>query len=173
MFYLYWHRTVHFEPDTHRPITYNTQEACTPYTAQQPSSPASKVPAPVVPDSGVVKEALDASHRANGDILIPQPPLGKVHHILLRYAVDDALDLGRVHPPPSGDDLATNVLGNGGGAVKGEEDGSLELGLCPLDLGLGDAGGETGPFPESEVDQVIDRRELVGNEVNTPETILC
>jgi hypothetical protein len=142
-----------------------------PLTPTTHHSPALKVPAHVVPDPGVVEKALDASHRADGDILIPQPPLGKVHHILLRDAVDDALDLGRFHPPARGDNLAANVLGDGGGAVEREEEGSLELGLCPLNLGLGDVGGETGPFPEREVDEVIDRAELVGDEVDTPETV--
>jgi hypothetical protein len=34
--------------------------------------------------------------------------------------------------------LATNVFGDGGGAVKRQEDGGLQLSLGALDLGLGD-----------------------------------
>lgn len=68
--------------------------------------------------------------------------------------------------------MAANVLGNGRGAVKGQEDGRLELGLGALNLGLADAGGETRPLAEGEVDEVVDLLELVGDEVDTPETMM-
>lgn len=163
-------RTQHPQPSL---LIVHKKHAPRPYSTHPTTHrlPALEVPAHVVPDPGVVEEALDASHRADGDILVPQPPLGKVHHVLLRHAVDDALDLGRLHPPSGGDDLAADVLGNGGGAVEGEEDRSLELGLCPLNLGLGDVGAEARPFAEGEVDEVVDLRKLVGDEVDTPETV--
>lgn len=123
-----------------------------------------------VPQPLVVEETLDASYRADGDVLVPELPVGKVHDVLLGDGVDDALNLAGAGAAAGGDELAANVLGNGGGAVEGQEDGSLELGLGALRLGLADVGGETHPLADGEVDEIVDALLLVGDEVDTPKT---
>lgn len=67
--------------------------------------------------------------------------------------------------------MPANVLGNGGGAVEGEEDGGLELSLGTLNLSLTDVDGKTRPLAEGEVDEVVDLVELIGDKVDTPETV--
>jgi len=66
--------------------------------------------------------------------------------------------------------LATNVLSNSSGAIEGEKDGGLELGLGTLDFGFCDVVGEAGPFAESKVDEIIETGDNVSDEVDTPET---
>jgi len=119
----------------------------------------------------VVEEALDAADGGDGDVLVPKLSAGEVHDALVGDGVNPALDLGGGHAAAGGDDLATNVLGHGGGAVEGEEDGGLELGLGALNLGLGDVGAEAHPLADGEVDEVVDTVELVGDEVDAPETM--
>lgn len=133
-------------------------------------TPALKVPAHVGAHSRVVEQALDAADGADGDVLVPEPPVGKLHNVLLGDVVDDALDLAGAHAAARVDDLAADVLGDGGGAVQRQEDGRLELGLGALDLGLGNVARQARPLAEGEVHQVVDGPELVGDQVDTPET---
>lgn len=70
----------------------------------------------------VVEQSLDVANGADGQVLVPQVLVGKVHDILLGDGVDSALDLARAHAAASGDELAADVLGDGGGAVQGQED---------------------------------------------------
>lgn len=122
-----------------------------------------------VPEPLVVEQALAGTDGADGDVLVPQLPAREVHDALAVDGVDVALDLGGGHAAAGGDDLAADVLSKGGGAVEGEEDRGLELGLGALDLGLGDVGAETHPLADGEVDEIVDTVELVGHEVDTPE----
>lgn len=78
------------------------------------------------------------ANSGNGNVTVPELALGELHDVLGGDLGDDALDLLGCETAAGGDDLTTNVLGNSGGAVEGQEDGSLELGLGALDLGLGD-----------------------------------
>lgn len=119
----------------------------------------------------VVEETLDAANGANGNILIPQLLVGELHNVLLGDAVNGALDLTRVHAAASGDELTANVLGNSGCAVERQQYRGLELSLGALNLGLGYALGKTRPLAEGEVDKVVKGGQLVGDEVDTPETI--
>ena len=137
---------------------------------RQHSAAALEVPAHVVSNSLVVKHALDAANGADGDILVPEFPLGKVHDVLLRDTVDGSLDLAGVHAAAGGDDLSADILGNGRGAVQGQKDGGLQLGLGALNLGLGNVVGEARPLAEGEVNEVVDSGKLVRDEVDTPET---
>lgn len=114
--------------------------------------------------------SFNASQRTNSNILVPNSVLGKLHNVLLRNGANNPLNLGGVHPPSGGDDLAANVLGDSGGAIEREQERGLELGLGTLDLGLGDYLGEAGPFAERKVDEVVDAGDLVGDEVDSPET---
>lgn len=114
--------------------------------------------------------ALDSTNSRDGNILVPDLSLGKVDNVLAGDGAKDALNLGGVHAAAGGDDLAANVLGDRSGSVEGEEEGGLELGLGALDFGFGDGGGETGPFAEGKVDEVVNLGELVGDEVDSPET---
>lgn len=66
--------------------------------------------------------------------------------------------------------MSADILGNSRGAIQRQEDGSLELGLGALNLGLGDVDGETSPLTESKVNKVVNLGELVGHKVDTPET---
>ena len=93
------------------------------------------VPAHVAPDSCVVEETLNLADGRNGDIAVPEFPLGKAHDILLGNGTDDTLDLLGCESAAGGDDLASIVLGDGGGAIEGKVDAGLELGLGALDLG--------------------------------------
>lgn len=138
---------------------------------RQHSAAALEVPAHVVSNSLVVEHALDAADGADGDILVPELLVGELHNILLGNLVDGALNLAGAHAAAGGDELAADILGDGGGAVEGQEDRGLELSLGALNLGLGDAAGETGPLAEGEVDQVVQAGELVRDEVDTPETV--
>jgi hypothetical protein len=98
-----------------------------------------EVSAHVGSDSRVVEKTLNAADSADGNILIPQFPVGEVHNVLVRDGINYSLDLARVHAAASSDDLAADVLRDGRGAVEGQEYRSLELGLGTLDLRLGDA----------------------------------
>lgn len=128
-------------------------------------------PAHVTADSRVVEQTLDGTDGRDGNVLVPDLSSCKVHHVLGCHCVDGALDLARAHPSAGGDNLATDVLGQGGGAVEGQEDGGLELCLGALGLGLADGLGQAGPLTQGEVDEVVNLVELVGDEVDAPETI--
>lgn len=95
----------------------------------------------------------------------------KLHDILLSDSTNNALNFLRSQATTGGDDLATNVLGGSGGTIQRQKDGSLELGLGALGLGLADVEGQTRPLAESEVDEVINAGDIVSDEVDTPETV--
>lgn len=118
----------------------------------------------------VVEQSLDVADSADGKVLVPQVLVGKVHDVLLGNGVDSALNLTRAHAATGGDELAANILGNGGGAIEGEEDRSLELSLGTLDLGTADVGAKTHPLLNGEVDEVVDTGGLVGDKIDTPKT---
>ena len=138
--------------------------------SQHASTPLRQHPGHVAADSAVVEQTLDLADGGNGDVAVPKLALGEVHDIVGRDGTDNALDLFRRKAAAGGDDLASNVLGNGGGAVEGQEDGGLELGLGTLNLGLAHVEAEARPLTESEVDKVVQAGDGVGNEVDTPET---
>ncbi len=126
------------------------------------------ISAHIVPYSVVVQKSLNASHRTDRHILIPQLPPRPRHNVLLADASDDALYLLWVHAAAGGDDLAAYIFGDGGGTVEGEEDGGLELGFGALGFGFGDVVGEAGPFAEGEVDEVVDLGFIFCDEVDAP-----
>lgn len=130
-------------------------------------------PAHVTPDSRVVEQRLDGTDGRDGNVLVPNLSPCKVHDVLRCHCVDGPLDLAGAHPSAGGDNLATDVLGQGGGAVKRQEDGSLELGLGALGLGLAYGLGQAGPLTQGEVDEVVNLGKLVGDEVDAPETMIC
>lgn len=66
--------------------------------------------------------------------------------------------------------MSSNVIGNGKGTVEGEEETSLGLRLGSLDLGKGRGDGHSGPLFEGKVDQVVDIGQVLGDQVDTPET---
>lgn len=123
-----------------------------------------------VPQTLVVEQSLDVTDRADGEVLVPELPVGEVHDVGLGDGVDPALDLAGLDAAAGGDELAANILSNGGGAVEREKDGGLELGLGALSLSLGDVGAEAHPLADGEVDEVIDAVGLAGGQVDTPET---
>lgn len=127
-------------------------------------------PRHVVPDSCVVKQTLDLAHCADSNVLVPQLPLGKAHDVLGGDAVNGPLNLLWAQSPASGDDLASNVLRDSRGAVQGQQNRSLQLGLRTLNLGIADLEGETRPLTESEVDKVVNAGEVVRYQVDTPKT---
>lgn len=129
-----------------------------------------QVPGHVVADALVVKDTLNAADGAHGDILIPELAVGEVHDVLLGDLANSALDVLGAEAAAGGDDLAANVLGDGGGAVEGEKDRSLELGLGTLHLSGGNVVAEAGPLAQSEVNQVIEVGQVLRNKVDTPET---
>ena len=130
-----------------------------------------RVAAHVRTDTVVVEDGLDAADSAHGNVLIPQFAGGEVHDILLGDLADRALDVLGAEAAAGGDDLATNVFGNGGGAVKGEEDGGLQLSLSALNLSGGDVVAQAGPFTEGEVDEVLEAGDVLGGQVDTPQTV--
>ena len=121
-------------------------------------------------DALVVEDTLDATDSGHGEVLIPQLAGSEVHDVLLGDLADGTLNVLSAQATASGDDLATNVLSDSGGAVERQKDGSLELGLGALNLGRGDAVAETRPLTESEVDQVIELGQILADKVDTPET---
>lgn len=123
-------------------------------------------------DALVVEDTLNGADGAHGKVLIPQLAGSKVHNVLLGDLTNSTLNVLGAEATASGDDLATNVLGNGSGAVEGEENGGLELGLGALNLGGGDLAAQTRPLTQGEVDQVIKVGQVLRNEVDTPETII-
>ena len=104
--------------------------------------------------------------------MIPQLLLGESHNILLSDGGNSSLNLLWAHAAAGGNDLASNVLGDGSSAIKGKEDGGLKLGLCALNLGFGNVVGEAGPLTESEVDKIIKTSELITDKVDTPKTTI-
>lgn len=97
-----------------------------------------RVPAHVAPDPGVVQQTLDLADSRDSNVTIPQLSLRELHDVLLSDSTNNALNLLRSQATAGGDDLAANVLCGGGGAIQRQKDGSLELGLGALGLGLAD-----------------------------------
>lgn len=124
-----------------------------------------------VPQSLVIEQTLNLANGADGDVLVPQVSVSKVGDILVGDGIDLALDLAGAGATASGDQLATDILGNSGGAIQGQQDRGLQLGLGTLDLGLADVGAETHPLADGEVDKVIQAGGVVSDEIDTPETI--
>lgn len=97
-----------------------------------------QVAAHVVGDALVVEKTLDRTVSTDGEFLVPELSVSKVHDVLCGDAADGGLNVFGAQAAASGDDLATNVFGDGGGAIERQEDGSLQLSLGALNLGLGD-----------------------------------
>ncbi|KAI7974301.1 hypothetical protein EIK77_008484 [Talaromyces pinophilus] len=97
-----------------------------------------QVAAHVVGDALVVEKTLDRTVSTDGEFLVPELGVGKIHDVLGGDAADGGLNVFGAQAAASGDDLATNVFGDGGGAIERQEDGSLQLSLGALNLGLGD-----------------------------------
>lgn len=66
--------------------------------------------------------------------------------------------------------MPANVFGYGGGAVEGEQDGGFELRFCALGFGFGDVVGETRPFTEGKVDEVVDSSFVFSDQIDAPES---
>ena len=128
-------------------------------------------PAHVATESLIIEQSLDAADGRNSDVLIPDPPLCKADDVVGGDSVDGSLDLAGAHPSAGGHDLSANVLSQGGGAVQGQQNRGLELGLGALDLSFGNGLGEARPLAHDEVHEVVDAGELVGHEGDAPETI--
>ena len=80
---------------------------------------------------------LNLPNSTNSNIPIPKLLPTESHNVLLCDLTNNALNLLRRHATARRDDLAADVLGDGGGAVEGEEDGGFELGFCALDFPFG------------------------------------
>jgi hypothetical protein len=126
------------------------------------------IPAHVVAYPVVVKEAFDASHRADCNVLIPEILIGESHNILLRNLANHALDLVRLHTASSGDNLAAHIFCNCSRTVKRQQDGRFQLRFSSFSLSLGYVERQTRPLPEGEVDQVIDMRLILSHQVDSP-----
>lgn len=124
-----------------------------------------------VPQTLVIEQTLNLSNCADSDVLVPDVSVSKVHDVLVGDGIDLALDLARAGTAASGDQLATDVLGEGSGAVQGQQDGGLQLGLGALNLGFADVGAQANPLAESKVNKVVEARSVVSDQVDTPETI--
>lgn len=98
----------------------------------------SQVTAHIVGDALVVEKTLNRTIGTDGKFLVPELRVGKVHDVLGSDAADGSLNVFGAQTAASCDDLATNVLGDGGGAIERQEDGSLQLSLGALNLSLGD-----------------------------------
>lgn len=123
-----------------------------------------------IPDSVVIEETLNASDRTDSNILIPKLPLRKAHDVLFCDSSNDTLNLLWTHAATGCDDLSSDILCHSGGTIKGKEDRCLQLGLGSLNLSLADVVRKSGPFTESKVDKVVDSGQLVGNQVDAPES---
>lgn len=132
-----------------------------------------EAPAHITPESLVIKQVLDGTDSRDSNVLIPDLLLRELHDVLSRYCVDGTLDLARAHSSAGGNNLATNILGQGGGTIQRQQDRSLKLSLGTLGLCLADGLGKTGPLAQGEVNEVVDTGCLVGDEIDAPETIAC
>ncbi len=135
--------------------------------------PTLRIPTHIIPNTIIIQQPLNTPHRTNSHILIPQLFPREIHHILLCDGTDDLLDFLRAHAPARRDDLPTNVLGHGGGAVEREQDGGFELGFGALGFGFGDVVGEARPFAEGEMHEVVDLGFVFGDQVDAPQTVVA
>ena len=128
----------------------------------------------VVPYPVVVQKPLDATHRTDCNILIPEFPLCEFHNVLFTNPSHNTFNFFRIHAAACGDDLPADVFGYGGGAVEGEQDGGFELRFGALGFGFGDVVGETRPFTEGKVDEIVDSGFVFCDQIDAPEsTISC
>jgi len=123
-----------------------------------------------VPQSLIVEQTLDPSDCADGNILVPEFSVGKVHDILVCDGIDPALNFSRAGAATSRDNLTANVLGDGGGAIKGQQDGYFKLSLGTLNLGLTDVSTQAHPFADGEMNEIIQAGGVIGHEVDAPQT---
>lgn len=124
-----------------------------------------------VPQTLVIEQTLNLSNCADGNVLVPDVSVSKVHDVLVGDGVDLALDLAGAGTAASGDELATDILGEGSGAVQGQQDGGLQLGLGALNLGFADVGAQANPLAQGKVNKVVKAGGVVSDQVDTPETI--
>lgn len=124
-----------------------------------------------VPQTLVIEQTLNLSYCADGDVLVPDVSVSKVHNVLVGDGIDLALDLVSAGTAASGDQLATDILGEGSGSVQGQQDGRLQLGLGALNLGFADVGAQANPLAESKVNKVVEAGGVVSDQVDTPETM--
>lgn len=94
-------------------------------------------PAHIATDSLVVEQILNAANSRNSDILVPNLLLRESHDVLGGNGIDSTLNLAGARAAAGSDNLAANILSQGGGAIQRKQDGSLQLGLGTLGLGLG------------------------------------
>ena len=128
------------------------------------------IAAHVVPYSIVVQKPLDATHRTDCNILIPKFPLCKFHNVLFTNPAHNTFYFVRTQATACGDDLPADVFGYGGGAVKREQDRSFKLRFRALSFSFGDIVGETRPFTESKVDEVVDSGFVFCDQVDAPKS---
>ena len=76
----------------------------------------------------------------------------------------------RGHTTAARNELTTDVLRNSSGAIEAEEQGSLQLALGALNLHIRGVDRHTRPLTEREVAHVIHVLEVLGDEVDAPET---
>lgn len=67
-------------------------------------------------------------------VLVPEVFLGNALDLFGGNSVNGELNLFWCHPPAAGDQLPTNILGDGGGSIQAQEHAGLELALGSLDL---------------------------------------
>ena len=116
---------------------------------------------------------LNWSYSRDGNILIPQLPLCKVHYVLLSDGSNHSLNLLWSHSSSSSDDLSSNILCNCGSSIQRQKNRCLQLCLCSLDFGRCDGVWETGPLAEGKVYKIVEAGEVVRDEVDAPKTIIC
>lgn len=131
--------------------------------------PLRSIPTHIISNSIIIQQPLNTPHRTDRYVLVPQLPLRKRHHVLLRDSSNHPLDLHGIHSPTGRDDLAANVFCDGGCAVEGQQDGGFELRFGALDFCFTHIDGEAGPFAQGEVDEVVDLGLVFGDEVDAPE----
>ena len=80
-------------------------------------------------DTVVVQKTLGAASGRERKVLVPQVLLGDALELSRSHGVDRGLDVLGREALARGHELATNVLGNGGGAVEAKQKRGLELRL--------------------------------------------
>lgn len=121
-------------------------------------------------DTAVVKDTLDLAVCGKGKVGIPQ--IGSRNTLDVRNAdrVNGGLDFLWGVSLAGGDELSSDVLGNGGGTVETKQQTGLELSLGTLHLTLGGSSAHSLPLTESEVNQVVELKEVLRDHVDAPKT---
>lgn len=114
--------------------------------------------------TGWKEKGHDGTH-----VLVPEVLLRYPLDVLSGDLVNDELDLLGRHAAAAGDELAADILRNGGGAVKAEEQARLELALGALDLDVRGGNRHACPLLEREVRHVVHVHQVLGDEVDTPQ----